>query len=74
MKKLVITLDESTTSNYFDMCEKIVSSEVAADCCPSGVTLSVVISPMTGFPSDVYLKDGDSETLIGEAEVEIYGG
>jgi hypothetical protein len=44
-KKLVITLDESTTAKYLDLAVKKTESEVNADCEPSGCRLIIDIAP-----------------------------
>ncbi len=44
-KKLVITLDEATTSTYLELMNKITEAEVNADCEPSRRRLSIDIAP-----------------------------
>jgi hypothetical protein len=44
-KKLVITLDEATTSKYLELMHKMTEAEVNADCEPSSRRLIIDIAP-----------------------------
>jgi hypothetical protein len=63
-KKLVITLDESTTSNYLKLARKKTESEVNEECEPSGSSLTIDIAPSH---YDSYVRCENNE--IGVASV-----
>jgi hypothetical protein len=61
-KKLVITLDETTTSNYLKLVSKTTEAHVDEGCEPPGAMLTIDI-----FACEVFLGNSD----IGEASVEL---
>jgi hypothetical protein len=65
-KKLVITLDESTTSQYLELAGKKTEAEVNAECMPSGSSLTIRIAPR---PYDNNVIFG--ENIIGIASVDV---
>jgi hypothetical protein len=66
-KKLVITLDETTTSNYLKLVSKTTEAHVDEGCEPPGAMLMIDISPIDIFACEVFLGNSD----IGEASVEL---
>ena len=68
-RKLIITLDEETTAQWFEMAARKTTAEVNADCLPSGSTLQVEICP--SFGNTVFIGKGSNRVEIGEAEIEI---
>ncbi|WP_139800794.1 hypothetical protein [Geothermobacter hydrogeniphilus] len=63
-KKLVIILDEETTSKYLRLAGEKTEAEVTEDCEPSGSSLTIHISP-TPYDSSVCYEDRE----IGIASV-----
>jgi hypothetical protein len=67
-QKLIITLNEQTTARYLQIASRRTAAEVEADCEPSGIHLTIEISPL--FESAVYVNREE----IGEADVELKDG
>ena len=64
-KKLVITLDESTTRNYLELARKKTEAEVNEECEPSGSSLTINIAPIP-YDSNVICENNE----IGIASVD----
>ncbi|WP_220719114.1 hypothetical protein [Agarivorans litoreus] len=65
-RKLVITLDESTTEKYLQSVSTLTEEQVAADCEPAGTHLTILVEA-AHYDSEVYL--GNKE--IGVAAVTV---
>ncbi|MGX5203193.1 hypothetical protein [Aliikangiella sp. IMCC44632] len=68
-EKLKVELSAEATAKYLDWVKKRTRAEVAADCEPSGATISIDICPP--YFNLVYAMQGEEKIEFGEADVEL---